>query len=210
MLTYFASLGLIKKPARYGLGKGKGSVSEYDDRVINDIKQIMKLHKEGFTYEQIRQKNMSFDEWLSFFKEMKGSFASEEMEINFLKALPYVSDRDKGRLKLTYDVTEHLTKVVINELESILGKFPEREEVVDLIYDVSNHIEGCLPNVFCDFGLDDEDYVGYLNEGKVWRRGKIFLRSKMPDRSWEKSKKSQKNLKSAKGGNKHEKKGLRT
>lgn len=178
MLTYFASLGLIKKPIRTGLGQGKGSMSTFDDSVFNDIKQIATLHKEGLTYEQIKQKKMSFDEWLSFFKEMQGSFASKEMETKFLKNLLYLSDREKGRIRLTVDVTERLTKVVIDELESILGKFPEGSEMVDLVYDVSHHIEGCLSNVFCDFGLSDEDYTEYLNIGNLSRKHKVFLSTK--------------------------------
>lgn len=178
MLTYFASLGLIKKPVCYGLGRGKGSVSEYDDRVFFEIKEIAKLHNEGLTYEQIKQKKMSFDEWLSFFKEMQGSFASKEMETKFLKSLLYLSDREKGRIRLTVDVTERLTKVVIDELESILGKFPEGREMVDLVYDVSHPIENCLSNVFCDFGLSDEDYTEYLNIGNLSRKHKVFLTTK--------------------------------
>lgn len=199
MLTYFISLGLIKKPMRFGLGQGKGSVSEFDDRVFDEIKEIVKLHKEGLSYEQIRQKKMSFDEWLTFYKEMKDGFASEEMQMNFLKALLYLSDRDKGRIKLTVDVAGHLTKVVINELESIIGKFPEGREMADLIYDVSIHIESCLPNVFCDFGLDDEDYKEYLNTGELSRSHKIILKTKRSDRMGEKSNRDQKAKKSKKG-----------
>lgn len=178
MLTYFISLGLIKKPMRYGLGKGKGSVSEFDDRAFGEIKEIVGLHKKGLTYEQIRQKKMSFNDWLSFLKEMKGSFDSKQIETKFLKCLPYLSDREKGRLKLTADVTERLTKVVIDELESILGKFPEGGEMVDLVHDVSHHIESCLSNVFCDFGLSDEDYTEYLNIGNLSRKHKVFLTTK--------------------------------
>ncbi|NUO10497.1 MAG: hypothetical protein HUU08_17880 [Candidatus Brocadia sp.] len=180
MLTHFISLGLIKKPVRYGLGKGKGSVSEFDDRTFNDIKEILKLHEEGLTYEEIKSKRMSSGEWLSLVSEVSKSCKSGEDVTNFIKKLPYLSDRDKGRLKLVSDLTDRLTKVVVDELESILGPLPIGDESARdaVIYEVGGAIEDCLSNVFCDFGLTNEDYEGYLNKGKIWRSGKIFLRSK--------------------------------
>lgn len=180
MLTHFISLGLIKKPVRHGLGKGKGSVSKFDDRTFNDIKEILKLHEEGLTYEEIKIKRLSSGEWLSLVNEVRESYKSEEDMTNFIKKIPYLSDREKGRLKLASDITDRLTKVVVAELESIFGPLSIGDESSKgaVIYDVSSAIEHCLPNVFCDFGLSDEDYEEYLNKGALTRRGKVFLRSK--------------------------------
>ncbi|MCK6469396.1 MAG: hypothetical protein L6Q53_14550 [Candidatus Brocadia sinica] len=193
MLTHFISLGLIKKPMRFGLGKGKGSVSEFDDRTFKDIKEIMKLHKEGLTYEEIKHKRMSSGEWLSLVNQLRESSKSEEDVTNFIKKIPYLSDREKGRLKITSDITDRLTKVVVDELESILGPINDEATKASVIYDVNHAIEFCLDNVFCDFGLTDEDYEEYLNKGKVWRIGKIFLRSKRSYRMGKNQKKTQTN-----------------
>lgn len=200
MLTHFISLGLIKKPMRFGLGKGKGSVSEFDDRTFKDIKEIMKLHEEGLTYEEIKHKRMPSGEWLSLVNQLRESSQSEEDVTNFIKKIPYLSDREKGKLKLISDITDRLTKVVVDELESILGLINDDASRDAIIYDVNHAIEFCLDNVFCDFGLNDEDYEEYLNKGKVWRRGKIFLRSKRSYRMGKNPNKTQTNESLQKGG----------
>ncbi|MDG6004977.1 MAG: hypothetical protein E3K29_03925 [Candidatus Brocadia sp.] len=180
MLTHFISLGLIKKPVRHGLGKGKGSVSKFDDRTFNDIKEILKLREEDLTYEEIKIKRLSSGEWLSLVNEVRKSCKSAEDVTNFIKKIPYLSDREKGRLKLASDLTDRLTKVVVDELESILGRLPigdeESEEAV--IYDIRHAIENALPNVLHDFSLSDEDCEEYLNKGALSRRGTVFLHSK--------------------------------
>lgn len=201
MLTYFASLGLIKKPKRYGLGKGKGSVSEFDDTVFKDIKDIKKLHEEGLTYEEIKTKKTSFGEWVSLVNQLRESSQSEEEVTNFIKKIPTLSDREKGRLKLTSDVAFRLTEVVVDELESILGPISGIEAEDAVISDVYPAIEFCLSNVFCDFSLADEDYEEYLNKGKVWRKGKIFSRSKRSYRMENNQKSS--NIKQPKKGGRH-------
>lgn len=138
MLTYFASLGLIKKPMRFGLGKGKGSVSEYDDRVLKDIKEIRKLHEEGLTYEQIKQKRMSYDEWLSLVSQIKKSSKSEEDISKAIKKLPYLANWEKGQSKLICDIAEKLTMVFVRELSILLSPYTNKhsEDFYDEAYEV--------------------------------------------------------------------------
>lgn len=178
MLTHFISLGLIEKPMHLGLGKGKGSVTKFNDRTFQDIKEIMKLHKEGLTYEEIKYKRMSWEGWQALVNQLRESSKSEKDVTNFIKKIPYLSDREKGRLKLTSDITIRLTNVVVDELESIFGPINDEGLKEALIYDVNNAIEFCISNVFCDFGLSDEDYEEYLNKGTVCRFGKIYFPSK--------------------------------
>lgn len=141
MLTYFASLGLIMKPIRTGLGQGKGSLSEFDDRVLNDIKQIVKLHEEGLTYEQIKQKKMSFDEWLSLVGQIKASSKTDEDATRSIKKLPHLANWEKGQLKLISDIAKHMTKVFVSELSVALHKYTNKskEDLYDEAYEVIEH-----------------------------------------------------------------------
>lgn len=166
MLTYFISLGLIKKPMRYGLGKGKGSVSEFDDRVIDDIKAIMKLQDEGLTYEQIKQKRMSFDSWLSLVRQVRESSKSEEDTTDAIKKLPYLSNWEKGQLKLISDMAENLTKVFVSELSAMLRSFTNRsaEDLFDEAYEVIEHY---LSDLFRFGGVGDKESLEEYLEGKI-------------------------------------------
>ncbi len=204
MLTYFASLGLIKKPIRTGLGQGKGSMSEFDDRVVNDIKQIVTLHEDGLTYEQIKQKKMSRNEWLSFVKQIRESSKSEEDATDSIKKLPYLANWEKGRLKLIGDMAESLTKVFVSELSVMLHSFTSmsEEDLFDEAYEV---IESYLSDLVCYGGVgSEEDFEAYL-EGKTSR----YYYSSMGrvdhyvDSLVEKLKREQKARKPAKGGKKH-------
>lgn len=176
MLTHFISLGLIKKPMRYGLGKGKGSVSEFDDRTFKDIKEIMKLREEGLTYEQIKQKRMSFDEWLSLVRQIKKSSKSAEDVTNSIKKVPYLANWEKGRLKLICDVAETLTKVFVSELSVLLSPYTNRFEE-DLYDDAYEAIESYLCDLFRYGGIGwegwEEELEEYLeDQGKKDRKSK--------------------------------------
>ncbi len=199
MLTRFISLGLIDKPVRFGLGQGKGSVSKFDDKDAERIKKIVLLKKEGHTYEQIKQKLMSFDDWLSFIKSIKASSETEEEAVNIIKKIPSLSDSERGRLKLTVDVTEHLTEIVVDELLHFFYDRSDEASRKSLVQDVYNSIEFCLNNVFHDFGLDDEDHEKYLAGEKRWRfptSTEGLVRGMLKEAS-------KKKPKPAKGGKKH-------
>ncbi|MCF6147325.1 MAG: hypothetical protein E3K37_01565 [Candidatus Kuenenia sp.] len=163
MLTHFITLGLIKKPMRYGLGKGKGSVSEFDDRVFNEIKQIMKLHDEGLTYEQIKHKRMSSDEWLSLVRQIKESSKSEDDASDSIKKLPYLANWEKGRLKLISDMAENLTRIFTSELSVMLAPFANKSED-DLYDDAYEVIESYLDDLFYTGGIGWEGWEEELEE----------------------------------------------
>lgn len=167
MLTRFISLGLINKPIRFGLGQGKGSVSKFDEKDVEQIKKIVVLKEEGLTYEQIKQKLMSFKDWSSLVKKIKNSSESEEDVISSIKQLPSLSDSERGRLKLTVDIAEHLTEIVVDEMEFFFSEFDASRK--SLVQDVYSSIEFCLDNVFYNFGLEAEDYEKYLAGETSWR-----------------------------------------
>lgn len=201
MLTYFASLGLIKKPIRTGLGQGKGSISEFDDRVLNDIKQIVKLHEEGLTYEQIKQKRMSLREWLSLVRQIRESSKSDEDATNSIKKLPYLANWEKGQLKLICDITENLTKVFVSELSVMLHPFSNASEG-DLFDDAYEAIESYLSDLLCYGGIGcEEDFEEYL-EGKISRTyfSPIGLHGPIVGSLGKKPKEAQKARKSKNGG----------
>lgn len=199
MLTYFTSLGLIDKPVRFGLGKGKGIVSKYDDKVFNDIKAIVKLRKEGFTYEKIRYKKLGDDDYLSLILQIKRSSKSEEDAINSIKKIPFISDHDKGAWKLISDILDHLTGLILDDLAFYFGPVVTeefREWFSQYIYNSS--LAGPITDLLTNLGFEDDsvDYENYLHGKMDW---KILLHSKWP--LPERSKEGQKNRKSKKGGN---------
>lgn len=172
MLTHFISLGLIDKPVRFGLGKGKGSVSKFEEGDVERIKKIVAMKEEGLTYEEIKHKLMSFNDWLSLVRKVKKSSKSEEETVNSIKKIPTLSAREKGRLKMTIDLAEHLAEIVVDELlRSFQPPWVSSHDIdrETLIRDVYGSMEFCLDNVLYDFGLADEDYEGYLAGKKLWK-----------------------------------------
>jgi len=171
MLTKFVSMGLIEKPIRFGLGTGKGTTAEFTDKVVDEIKEIIRLHKEGFTYEGIKIQRMSNQKWDEFVKGLKGSSKSKEAFHEAINSIPTLSFIKKGRLKLKAEVAEVLTKVCIDELNGIFGDVygmsrpADQQDVFDDIYDACL---SCLDNVFHDLGLDNEDYVRhFLSQNEI-------------------------------------------
>lgn len=172
MLTHYISLGLIDKPVRFGLGQGKGSVSKFDEKVIERVKQIVALKKNGLNYGQIKKHLMTSDDWLFYIKKIMEHATSEEHAISSIRRIAMLDDAQKGKFKLTIDVANHLTEIVVNELLSILtdrvvGRGVSRGALVE---DVYSAIEFALPNVFHEFGFDAEDYEEYLAGKKSWKR----------------------------------------
>ena len=166
MLTSFVSRGLIKKPVILGRGKGKGTVSMFQDEAKDQIREIVSLKEEGLSYEEIKQKLESPKDWLTSIRKIKTSASSEEGALEAIKQLPVLSDSEKGRFKLTVDVAEHLSEVIVDELMFFFGDYEAPRKM--LVKDVYSAIEFCLDNVFYAFGLGAEDYERYLAGKSSW------------------------------------------
>ncbi|ODS30803.1 MAG: hypothetical protein SCARUB_04084 [Candidatus Scalindua rubra] len=203
MITQYISLGLIDRPVRYGLGKGKGTVTKFNDNIISQIKEIVKLREKGLKYEEIKYKRMSDTDWESFFRELKKSSGSDEAFVNAINKIPYMSNAEKGRLRLVTDLTEHLTRVAVKELVSwldthIVGpKYIDRfndESLEEIFEEVYHYIEYGMSNILATVGIFDDEYMRYLTGEKRW---KLPLVDQWPDAEMTKtvSKSKRKSLK---------------
>lgn len=168
MLARFISLGLIDKPVCFGLGQGKGSVSKFKDKDIQKIEKIVSLKAEGLTYDQIKLKLRSIDDWLPVIRDIVTSSPNAEGAIRVIQNIPSLSDSEKGKLKMTVDVADHLTNIVIKELFNIfsdLSSTPSASTRLKelLSKDICNVIEFMLPNVFHDLGLGPDEFAEYLS-----------------------------------------------
>lgn len=193
MLKYFITLKLIDKPVRFGLGKGKGIVSKFDDKVFSDIKSIVKLRKEGFTYEQIKHRKLGLDDILSLIGQIKTFSKSKEEVLSHIKKIPFMSDEERGEWKLLSDILEHITEIILDDLSFYFGpviteKFKER--FFKYIHD--SILMDPISELITDLDVTDDDHKNYLHGEMDW---KTLLPSK-----WHSVKKGQKNLKPAKGG----------
>lgn len=146
MLTRFISLGLIGKPERFGLGKGKGSVSKFDEKVVEKIEMIVNLRKAGLTYSQIKEMQMEYDHWFPLVKTILEQTTSE-----------------RGERKRTDDLfTEAIVRDFLFAFNPRALNVP-KERLAEHIFD---SIQACLRNLTRELSLMLEDYEGY-REGKT-------------------------------------------
>ncbi len=156
MITKFVSLGLIEKPIKFGLGKGKGTVADFSDKVLKDVADVVSLHGQGLTYEEIRLKRMNDSQWDDFVTAIKRSSKSISDFRTAIKAIPYISTAQKGALALKTEVAEHLTNICIDELGHMFSDYDADDKGVR--EDLYGAFMFCLDNVFFGMGLRDEDY----------------------------------------------------
>lgn len=164
-ITELVSKGLIRRPIRYGMGKGKGFRIEFDDSVVDEIKEVVRLRKEGLTYEQIKYKKFELDDWLALVNKIKSMAKTDQDAIDVIRKFPVLSDVGKGQVKLISDLAERIGKVVVRELKHTLSKQLD-QDIEDYLARKARDInqDFIATTVFYYLKMEGTDYAAYLED----------------------------------------------
>lgn len=166
-INYFVSKSLLSRPTRHGLGRGKGVRVYFADTAFGEIQEVVRLHNEGMTYEEIKHRKMIAADWIRVMNQLKKTSKTEQEAVELIQNLPYLSKSEKGRLKLVCDLADHLSCVVTNEVSGFFGSNFDDSCHDDIREAARDTLQGFIETeLLYDVALPDNDYSEYLDGEK--------------------------------------------